>query len=77
MHMFWGKLLHTINNLEFCIRVRVYNTRFVYCRELAHGIISLTGGWARGDGSKQYRYFFTLSRWLNMSHGMRKSVFWV
>ena len=39
-------------NLGLCIRVHVYNTRFVYCRELAPGIISLTGGWARGDDSK-------------------------
>ena len=50
---------------------------FVYCRELAPGIISLTGGWARGDDSKQYGYFFTLSIRLDMSHDMRKSVFGV
>ena len=55
---FWDKTLHNINNLGLCIRVHVYNTRFVYCRELAPGIISLTGGWARGDDSKQYGYFF-------------------
>ena len=75
--MFWGKTLHNINNLGLCIRVHVYNTRFVYCRELAPGIISLTGGWARGDDSKEYGYFFTLSIRLDISHGMRKSVFWV
>ena len=55
--MFWGKTLHNINNLGLCIREYVYNMRFVYCRELAPGIISLTGGWARGDDSKQYGYF--------------------
>ena len=49
--MFWGKTLHNINNLGLCIRVYVYNTRFVYCLELAPGIISLTGGWASGDDS--------------------------
>ena len=75
--MFWGITLHNINNLGLCIRVHVYNTRFVYGRELAPAIISLTGGWARGDDSKQYGYFFTLSIRLDMSHGMRKSVFWV
>ena len=58
--MFWGKTLHNINNLGLCIRVRVYNTRFVNCRELASGIINLTNGWARGDDSKQYGYFFLL-----------------
>ena len=56
--MFWGKTLHHINNLGLCIRVHVYNTRFVYCCELAPDIISLTGGWARSDDSKQYGYFF-------------------
>ena len=50
--MFLGKTLHNINNLGLCIRVHEYNTTFVYCRELAPGIISLTGGWARGDDSK-------------------------
>ena len=55
--MFWGKTLHNINNLGLCIRVHVYNARFVYCRELAPGVISLTGGWARGDDSKQHGYF--------------------
>ena len=72
--MFWGKTLHNINNLGLCIRVHVYNMRFVYCRELAPGIISLTGGWARGNDSKQ-NVFFTLSIWLDISHCMRKSVF--
>ena len=75
--MFWGKTLHNINNLGLCIYIRVhvhvYNTRFVYCREMAPGIISLTGGLARGDDSKQYGYFFTLSIRLDMSHCMRKS----
>ena len=75
--MFWGKTLHNINNLGLCIRVHVYNTRFVYCRELAPGIIGLTAGWVRGDDSKQYGYFFTLSIRLDMSHGIRKSVFCV
>ena len=56
--MFWGKTLDNISNLGLCIRVHVYNTRFVYCRELAPGIISLTGGWAHGDYSKQYGIFF-------------------
>ena len=74
--MFWGKTLHNISNLRLCIRVHVYNMRFVYCRDLAPGIISLTGGWVHGD-DKEYRYFFTLSIRLDMSHGMRKSVFWV
>ena len=50
--MFWAKTLHNINNLGLCIREHVYNTRFVYCRELAPGIINFTGGWARGDNSK-------------------------
>ena len=57
--------------------IHVYNTRFVYCHELAPGIISLTGGLACGDDSKQYGYFITLSIRLDMSHGMRKSVFGV
>ena len=35
------------------------------------------GGWAHGDNSKQYGIFFTLSIQLDMSHGMRKSVFGV
>ena len=57
--MFWGKTLHNINNLGLCIRVHVYNTRFVYCRGFAPGIIIiLTVGWARGDNSKQYGCFF-------------------
>ena len=77
MHKFWGKTLHNINNLGLCIRVHVYNTRFVYCRELAPGIISLTGDWARGNDSKQYGYFFTLSIRFDMSYGTRKSVFGV
>ena len=51
--------------------------RLFYCHQLAPGIISLTGGWACGDESKQYGYFFTLSIRLDMSHGMRKSVFGV
>ena len=59
--MFWGKTLHNINNLGLCIREYVYNMRFVYCRELAPGIISLTGGWARGDDSKQYGYFYSFN----------------
>ena len=53
----------------------MYNTRFNYCRELAPGIISLTGGWARGDDNEQYGFFFTLSIRLDMSHCMRKSIF--
>ena len=75
--MFWGKTLHHLNNLGLCIIVHVYKMRFVYFCELAPSIISLTGGWARGDDSTQYGYFFTLSILLDMSHGMRKSVFWV
>ena len=39
-----------------------YNTSFVYCRELAPGTVSLTGGWARGDDSKQYRYIGVVSK---------------
>ena len=38
--------------------------------------VSLTGGWARGDDSKQYGYY-TLSIRLDMSHDMRKYVFGV
>ena len=41
--------------------VCVYNTSFVYCRELAPGTVGLTGGWARGDDSKQYSYYSTVS----------------
>ena len=55
--MFWGKTLRNINILGLCIRVHVYKTRFIYCHELALGIISLTGGWARGDDSIQYGTF--------------------
>ena len=33
-----------------------YNTSFVYCRKLAPGTVSLTGGWVRGDDSKQNSY---------------------
>ena len=33
-----------------------YNTLFVYCRELAPCIVSLTGDRAQGDDSKQYTY---------------------
>ena len=58
--MFWVKTLHNINNLGLRIRVHIYNTRFVYCRELAPCIISLLGGWAHGDDNKQYGYFFLL-----------------
>ena len=53
----WGKTLH-INNLGLCIRVHVYNTRFVYCRELAAGIISLAGGWARSTTVNSTGIFF-------------------
>ena len=55
---FGGKKLHNISSLGLCIRVHVYNTRFVNCHELAPSMISLTGGWACGDDSKQYGYFF-------------------
>ena len=43
-----------------CYRLKVntgYNTRFVYCREFAPGTVSLRGDWARGDDSKQNRYY--------------------
>ena len=30
---------------------------FVYCRELAFGTISLTGGWVRGDDRKHNFYY--------------------
>ena len=75
--MFWGIPLYNIYNLGLCIRVHAYKTRIVYCRGLAPGRISLTGGWARDDDSKQYGYFITLSIRLEISHGMRKSVFGV
>ena len=32
----------------------VYNTSFVYCREMAPGTVSSTGDWVRGDDSEQY-----------------------
>ena len=73
---FGAKSFYIINNLGLCIRVHVYTTSFVYCRELAPGTISLTGGWACGDDSKQYGYC-TLSILLDMGHGMRKCVFGV
>ena len=56
MYMFWGKIVTYYKQPWMCIRVHVYNTRFVYCRELAPGTISLTGGWVRDDDSKQYGY---------------------
>ena len=34
-----------------------YYTSFVYCREWAPGTVSLTGDWAHGNDSKQYRYY--------------------
>ena len=42
---------------HICINPLHYNTSVVYCRELAPGTVSLTGDWARGDDSKQYRYY--------------------
>ena len=33
----------------FTILPILYNTSFVYCRELAPGTFSLSGDWARGD----------------------------
>ena len=73
---FGAKTLHNIDNFGLCIRVHVYNTRFVFCRELAPGTISLTIGSTRGDDSKRYGYY-TLSIRLDMTHCMRKSVFGV
>ena len=35
-----------------------YDTGFVHCRELAPGFVNLTGDWARGDDSKQYKHRF-------------------
>ena len=34
-----------------------YNTRFVYCRELTPGTVSLTGDWVRGDDIKLNSYY--------------------
>ena len=36
----------------------LYNPFLVYCRELAHGTVSLTGDWAQGDDSKYDLHFF-------------------
>ena len=53
-----------INYQSFCLYGQttikyIYDTSFVYCRELAPGTVkhtvSLTGDWVRGDDSKQYR----------------------
>ena len=37
--------------LKLCYKL--YNTSFVYCRELAPGTVSLTGEGVRDDDSKQ------------------------
>ena len=48
--MLWG-LVQAINMVN-----TLYNTSFVYCRELVPGTVSVIGDWIRGEGSKQYRY---------------------
>ena len=40
--------------------VSICNTKFVYCRELAPGTVSLTGDWVRDDGSKQNSYYIAI-----------------
>ena len=51
---FYGELTKTTFKLA---PKTSYNTSFVYCRELSPGTISLTGGWVRGDDSKQNSYY--------------------
>ena len=43
-----------------CVRIetdQLYNPFLVYCRELAPGTVSLTGGRAQGDDSKHDSHY--------------------
>ena len=42
------------------IHTLLFYTSFVYCRELAPSTVGLTSDLARGDDSKQNRYFTTV-----------------
>ena len=44
----------------FYIFADVYNSFLVYCRELASGTVSLTGGGAQGDDSKHDSHYTEL-----------------
>ena len=39
------------------LKLQLYNSFLIYCRELAPGTVSLTGDWAQGDDSKHDSHY--------------------